>query len=194
MIACGLARGGSTLTTATSTLGPIGRIFQKLLAPLAYGAADADLITGTETSPNITQSETYTTANPDNPNQIVVAYNDSRGRFASPINMSGASVSTDGGLTFGRVTTNNGQSPSTILWGTLLFCTTSQRQPGLAFGWTALVAVKASVATSLLPHGTRVAGAITAFIPTLRTTESLAGLITSNFPLLRSDVRFLERL
>ena len=111
MIACGLAPGGSTSTTATSTLGPIGRIFQKLLAPLSYGAADVDLINHTETSPNITQSETYTTANPDNPNQIVVAYNDSRGRFASPINMSGASVSTDGGLTFDRLTTNNGQSP-----------------------------------------------------------------------------------
>ena len=33
MIACGLAPGGSTSTTATSTLGPVGRIFQKLLPP-----------------------------------------------------------------------------------------------------------------------------------------------------------------
>src|ERR1700751_6058866 len=108
MIACGMAPGGSTSTTATSTLGPVGRIFQKLLSPLAYGTVDVDLINHTETSPNITQSETYTTANPDNPNQIVVAYNDSRGRFANPINMSGASVSTDGGLTFDRLTANNG--------------------------------------------------------------------------------------
>ena len=68
--------------------------------PLAYGAADVNLITGTETSPNITQSETFTTANPDNPDQIVVAYNDSRGRNVNPINISGASVSTDGGATF----------------------------------------------------------------------------------------------
>ena len=105
MIACGQAPAGSTsATTATSTLGPIGRIFQKLLAPLSYGAADVDLINHAETSPNITQSETFTTANPDNPNQIVVAYNDSRGRFANPINMSGASVSTDGGTTFDRLT------------------------------------------------------------------------------------------
>ena len=57
------------------------------------------------------QSETYTTANPDNPNQIVVAYNDSRGSNASPINISGASVSTDGGTTFTRLTTGSGQSP-----------------------------------------------------------------------------------
>src|SRR6516165_428016 len=66
MIACGQTTGGATsATTATYTLGPVGRVFQKLLAPLAYGAADVDLVTGTETSPNITQSETFTTANPD---------------------------------------------------------------------------------------------------------------------------------
>src|SRR4029077_14225463 len=86
MIACGQTAGGSTAaTSATSTLGPVGQILQNLLAPLAFGAGDVDLVTGTETSPNVTQSETYTTANPDNPNQIVVAYNDSRGRNASPI-------------------------------------------------------------------------------------------------------------
>ena len=88
----------------------IGQAVKKLLAPL-YGAGDVNLITGTETSPNITQSETFTSANPDNPQQIVVAYNDSRGRNASPINISGASVSTDGGATFTRLTTASGQSP-----------------------------------------------------------------------------------
>ncbi|PYJ72097.1 MAG: hypothetical protein DME75_06010, partial [Verrucomicrobia bacterium] len=109
MIACGQTPGGST--SATSTLGPVGRFIQELVAPLAFGAGDVDLITGPETSPNVTQSETFTTANPDNPNQIVVAYNDSRGRNASPINISGASVSTDGGTTFTRLTRANGQSP-----------------------------------------------------------------------------------
>src|SRR3989442_4479057 len=53
MIACGEAQGGST--SATSTLGPVPEFIQKLLAPLAFGAADVDLITGTETSPHITQ-------------------------------------------------------------------------------------------------------------------------------------------
>ena len=81
------------------------------MTPLAYGAGDVDLITGTETFPNVTQSETFTTANPDDPNQIVVAYNDSRGRNVNPINISGASVSTDGGTTFTRVTNASGQSP-----------------------------------------------------------------------------------
>src|SRR5947207_1377785 len=109
MIACGETPGVST--SATSTLGPVGHFIKKLLMPLAYGAADVNLITGTETSPNITQSETYSAANPDNPQQIVVAYNDSRGRNAVPINISGACVSTDGGATFTRLTNASGQSP-----------------------------------------------------------------------------------
>src|SRR6266542_1949209 len=109
MTACGETPGVST--SATSTLGPVGHFIKKLLMPLAFGAADVNLITGTETSPNITQSETFSTANPDNPNQIVVAYNDSRGRNFSPINISGASASTDGGATFTRLTKANGQSP-----------------------------------------------------------------------------------
>ncbi len=107
MIACGGASGDSD----SATLGLGGQLVQKLLNPLAYGAADVDLITGTEISPNVTQSETMTTANPDDPTQIVVAYNDSRGRNLSLINISGASVSTDGGTTFTRVTNASGQSP-----------------------------------------------------------------------------------
>ena len=109
MIACGEVRGSAT--SATSTMGPIGRFFKKILMPIAFGATDVNLITGTESPPNITQSETYTTANPDNANEIVVAYNDSRGRNFNPINISGASVSTDGGTTFTRLTKANGQSP-----------------------------------------------------------------------------------
>src|SRR4029077_11543334 len=107
MIACGRAEGGS----ASSPFGAFVQAIKKLLAPLVYGNTDVDLVTGTETSPNVTQSETATASNPDNPNQIVVAYNDSRGRNASPINISGASVSTDGGDTFTRLTAANGQSP-----------------------------------------------------------------------------------
>ena len=107
MIFCGEAEGGKH-----SPAGAFSKFIQDLLpAPLAYGGADVDLITGTETSPNITQSETFTSVNPDNPNHIVVAYNDSRGRNANPINISGASVSTDGGTTFTRLTAASGQSP-----------------------------------------------------------------------------------
>ena len=107
MIFCGRAEGGSASPSDT-----FSQVVQQLLpAPLAYGAGDVNLITGTESSPNITQSETFTTVNPENPNQIVVAYNDSRGRNVSPINISGASASTDGGTTFTRVTLASGQGP-----------------------------------------------------------------------------------
>src|SRR6267154_5649536 len=66
MIACGEAKGGSA-----SRYPAFSQLLNKLTAPLAYGAADVDLVTGTETPPHIIQSETYSTANPDNPNQIV---------------------------------------------------------------------------------------------------------------------------
>ena len=105
LIFCGDAVGGSP-TAADGSSG----IVQQLLAPL-LGGTDVDLITGTEISPNITQSETFSTANPENPNEILVTYNDSRGRNKNPINISGASLSTDGGTTFTRLTAANGQSP-----------------------------------------------------------------------------------
>src|SRR5437016_2420222 len=115
MMACGQAQGGSAshggiLSQVIQKL-PLPRGIKKLLLPLAYGATDVDLVTGAESFPNVTQSETFTTANPDNPNEIVVAFNDSRGRNANPINISGASVSTDGGTTFTRLTAASGQSP-----------------------------------------------------------------------------------
>src|ERR1044071_4814320 len=70
MIACGQVQGSyNSAVSGQSTLGPLGRFAQTLLAPLTYGGADFDVVTGTETSPNITQSETYSLANPDNPQQ-----------------------------------------------------------------------------------------------------------------------------
>src|SRR5437867_300135 len=111
MIACGEATGGSA-----SPGNALVRLAQKLMpVPLAYGAADVDLVTGTETPPHIIQSETYTSANPDNPDEICVAFNDSRGAAVS--NFSGVSCSTDGGMTFTRVTTASGQSPFTNTFG-----------------------------------------------------------------------------
>ena len=111
MIACGEATGGSG--------GPhnsLVKLAQKLMpAPLAYGATDVDLVTGTETPPHIIQSETYSTANPDNANEICVAFNDSRG--AAVNQFSGLSCSTDGGLTFTRVTNGSGQGPFANTFG-----------------------------------------------------------------------------
>jgi len=60
MIFCGQAEGGSA-----SPGGTFLHIAQKLLAPLAYGTTDLDLVTGPESYPNITQSETFCAVNPD---------------------------------------------------------------------------------------------------------------------------------
>jgi hypothetical protein len=111
MIFCGEAQGGGT--SASSSLSALTQFIRKLFSPAAYGygGTDVDLITGTETYPDVTQSTTFSWGNPDNPDQILVAYFDSRGAHANPINGSGASVSTDGGLTFTRLTAANGQSP-----------------------------------------------------------------------------------
>jgi hypothetical protein len=108
MIACGQAQGGGTSATSPSSpLGALTQFIKKLFSPLAYGGTDVDLITGTETYPD-DQSTTFSWGNPDNPLQIVVAYNDSRG---AGTNYSGASVSTDGGNTYTRLTAASGQSP-----------------------------------------------------------------------------------
>src|SRR5438094_7812989 len=109
MIFCGLSEGGKASTSGGKK--QFFKLVKSLTAPLAFGSTDVDLITGTESFPNVTQSETFTTANPDAPNQVVVAYNDSRGRNFNPINISSASISTDGGNTFTRLTKANGQSP-----------------------------------------------------------------------------------
>jgi hypothetical protein len=104
MIACGLSEGGMSFHGSG-----VSNFVQKLMAPVSYGGTDVDLITGFETFPDVTQSTTFSWANPDT-NDIVVAYTDLRGIHASPPNGSGASVSTDGGTTFTRLT-YNGQSP-----------------------------------------------------------------------------------
>jgi hypothetical protein len=105
MIFCGEARGGS----ASPSHRAFSHVVQNLMAPVAYGGTDVDLVTGTETPPHVIQSETYTTANPDNPDEVIVAFNDSRG--ADTNQFSGASASTDGGNTFSRITTAGGQGP-----------------------------------------------------------------------------------
>src|SRR6266478_5626911 len=168
MIYCGEAEGG-----AASPSHSFSRLVQTLLTPLAYGTTDVDLVTGGEISPNVTQSETFTASNPDNLNQIVVAYNDSRGRNVSPINISGASVSTDGGNTFTRLTNGSGQSPfsNTVGDPVILY----NRPTGT---WYTVWLDGGCADTSPLPLRTRIAGPIIAFTPTTTMTESLAGRTT----------------
>src|SRR4051794_34337440 len=105
LIHCGMAQGGSEEEGEEAGGGE----------PLAFGTTDVDLVTGADTSPHVIQSETFTTANPDNANQVLIGYNDSRGAAAS--NFSGASYSTDGGTTFTRLTTAGGQSPFANTFG-----------------------------------------------------------------------------
>src|SRR4030095_7899925 len=101
MIFCGLSKGGSEEAEFGSS-SAFSKLVHNLMAPVSFGGTDVDLVTGTETPPHIIQSETYTAANPDNPDQVVAAYNDSRCAVSS--NFSGLSVSNDGGLHFTRVT------------------------------------------------------------------------------------------
>jgi len=113
MIFCGLAKGGEPDEGGATSA--FSKLVRNLTAPVIYGGTDVDLVTGTESPPHVIQSETYTSANPDNPDQIIVAYNDSRG--ANNNNFSGASVSNDGGLTFTRITNGSGQSPFANTFG-----------------------------------------------------------------------------
>src|SRR5215471_5357493 len=59
MIACGATEGGSVSSASSGFFQRVGLALKRLFAPL-YGGTDVNLITGTETSPNITQSETFT--------------------------------------------------------------------------------------------------------------------------------------
>src|SRR5437763_7029156 len=114
MIFCGLSKGGSEEAEFASS-GAFSKLVHNLMAPVSFGGADVDLVTGTETAPHVIQSETYTGANPDNPDQVLAAYNDSR--CANSSNFSGLSVSEDGGLTFTRVTNGSGCSPFANTFG-----------------------------------------------------------------------------
>jgi hypothetical protein len=96
MIACGESQGGSPFS-----FGAFSRLYQQVTAPMTFGGTDVDIITGTDSITHPTQSETYSNANPDNPNQIVVTYNDSRTASSC---YGGGSFSTDGGATFTRLT------------------------------------------------------------------------------------------
>ena len=178
MIHCGQAKGGDP-ETGLANSSAFSKLVQNLTAPLVFGGTDVDLVTGTESFPNVTQSETYTAANPDDPNQIVVAYNDSRGVNASPINISAASVSTDGGTTFTRVTNAGGQSPFPDTFGDPVVLYNKPTGLGLPCGWMATAALRASAGISPPLPRTRIAGHIFAFTRAAATIANLAGLTTT---------------
>jgi hypothetical protein len=171
MIFCHEAEGGSA-----SPFDESPNIIQKVLAPLAFGTTDVDLVTGTETSPHVIQSETYTTSNPDNPNQVVVAYNDSR--CAASSNFSAVSVSTDGGTTFTRVTTVSGnvrQYPGDPVI----------HYPGPTATWYRLIdGAAAAWAWATVHHSTRLAGPTIAFTLAARRPRVWPGRYQPSSPFL----------
>ncbi len=101
---CGMAPKSLDKGTGSGSSGVPG-VVKQLTSPL-LGGTDINLVTGTETSPNIVQSEQFSWSNG---NTTVVAFNDSR--FANSNSFSGASVSTDGGATFTRLTKTGNTSP-----------------------------------------------------------------------------------
>jgi hypothetical protein len=94
MKACGMSEGNHI----TSTTERASTFIKSLLPhPLAYGSTDVDVILPDGSFPHIVQSETYTTANPDDPTKVMVCYNDSQN---APSSYSACTYSTDGGTTF----------------------------------------------------------------------------------------------
>ncbi len=169
MIACGESKGGSA-----SPGNALVRLVQKLLpVPLAYGAADVDLVTGTETAPNIIQSETYTTANPDNPDEICVAFNDSRGAAVNQL-LRRIVLHRRRIDLHPRHQRQRSQALLPIHLATRLFCITSRPRLGLRSGWMGTEAARWA-GTSRPRLRIQIAGPISAFTPTAATTGNLAG-------------------
>ena len=190
MMACA-ADGASGSSSVGGFFQRVAQGVKQILVPL-YGAGDVNLITGTESSPNITQSETFTTVNPDNPQQIVVAYNDSRGRNASPINISGASVSTDGGATFDRLTIASGQSPFAGTEGDPVVLYHKPSQTWFTV-WLDTACGAQGLGRLQVHHSlrTRIAGPISVFSASPLPTGSLAGRITTH-PLPSSNRMYIS--
>jgi hypothetical protein len=118
MIFCGEAQGGKPGKAPSSSA--FSKLVQKLTAPMVYGGTDVDLITGDKSFPYITQSETFTTANPDNPDQIVVGYEDTRDFTATPTTSSAPPTA----ATPGPIPTSalHFLDPGSPLWATSPVC------------------------------------------------------------------------
>jgi hypothetical protein len=101
MIACGAAEGGSG--SSVGFFQRIGQAVKQLLVPL-YGAGDVNLVTGTETSPNIPSRRHHD--QPD-PQQVVIALTREAAIRVNSLRCVSAHRS---GATFTRVTNASGQT------------------------------------------------------------------------------------
>lgn len=104
LVKCGIAKGGSPNPLAVGAQ----------VSPFSLSGSDVNVITGEDTYPRVTQSESFVWSNG---NTIVVAYNDSRGDAEVPPNYSGISVSHDGGATFTRLGPQSPLSGHGANWG-----------------------------------------------------------------------------
>jgi hypothetical protein len=98
MKTCGMVEPSNRKTSPAETFSHF--VKSLLPRPLAYGTTDVDVVVTDGTFPAVVQSETYTTANPDDPTQVFVAYNDSS---QAPGSFSAGAFSTDGGTTFADI-------------------------------------------------------------------------------------------
>jgi hypothetical protein len=89
---------GVNLPQSSETL--IDIAYSRPSSVLAFGGPDINVITGTETSPTITQAESVAWGHG---NTVVIPFDDSRGRTLTPASYCGVSVSTDAGSTFTRL-------------------------------------------------------------------------------------------
>ena len=184
MIACGEADvSGSSVGGVFQR---IGQAVTKLLAPLS-GAGDVNLITGTETPPNITQSETFTWANPDNPHAGCCRLQ----RLTGPQRQSHQHIRCIGLHRRRRYLHPRHQrqrsKPLLQYYGRPCCLSIAPRPPGSPSGLMRVAAVRASVDTSPPIPRTRIAGPISVFTTAAVTIESLVGRITT--PPLRSANR-----
>ena len=93
---------GATLIRTECGLDAPGEAFEASESGPILDLTNINLITGDEIYPNVTQSESMAWSTQDG-QTIVVTYNDGRDFSASPLNISGASVSFDGGKNFQRI-------------------------------------------------------------------------------------------
>ena len=115
MIACGESKGGEPEAGSASPATPLPGLPENCCRSLSHMAPRMLTWLRARKPLQTLFSRKHTLANPDNPDEIIVAFNDSK--CASSSNFSAISASTDGGLTFARILNGSGCSPFANTFG-----------------------------------------------------------------------------